>query len=552
MSTLISPGSIAARAMPKAKRGTYYVQTWGCQMNEEDSEQLALRLESIGFVPAEGILDAHVILLNTCSVRKKPEDKAFSMLGELAMLKARRPEVIIGVCGCMAQIRSDEIRRRAPHVDFVVGTAQIESVPGLVEEVAQLRKFQTRLDLPERKGAVVENVPQRLFGAVEGQMDQGTEGRGEGPRSEVRGRDEEGRRDGGTEEPEEGLGAGVWGLEEKGQRDGGTVGLGLGISHSEIRNPQSIRSDWLANRHPQASKRTGSKKLKAFVPIQYGCDKFCTFCIVPTTRGRERSRPAEHIVAEVRTLAAQGTKEITLLGQTVNSYGKNLAEGRVPFSKLLWLLEGIPGLVRIRYTSPYPRDFKEDLVSCIRDNPKVMEHVHLPLQSGDDEVLQAMKRVYSVEGFLEIVASLREAVPTIGITTDIIVGFPGETEEQFERTLEIVREVRFDGAFMFAYSPRPGTPASKMPQVPAADKRTRLHELVALQTEITVQQNSAWIGKTMEVLVEGPSPKNPNLLQGYSREFKMVHFEGPQSWKGDLVQVVGVEAHLWGLTGKAA
>lgn len=239
-----------------------------------DTERSQLRLREFGFERASSILEAQVILLNTCSVRKKPEDKAFSMLGELEPLKRSRADVIIGVCGCMAQVRADEIRRRAPHVDFVVGTGQIAQIPAMVEEAAQSRKFRKRLDLPERKGAVVDDVPDRHVG----------------------------------------------------------------------RTP----------------------KLKAFVPIQYGCDKFCSFCIVPTTRGRERSRPTDDIVEEVRRLAAQGTREVTLLGQTVNSYGKNLVEGRVPFSALLDRVSEVDGLLRIRYTSPYPRDFRTDLIEVIR------------------------------------------------------------------------------------------------------------------------------------------------------------------------------------------
>lgn len=449
---------------PTWERGTYYIQTWGCQMNEEDSEQLARHLEQIGFAPADDIREAHVILLNTCSVRKKPEDKAFSLLGELALLKARRKEIIVGVCGCMAQIRAKEIHQRAPFVDFVIGTGQIASLPGLVEEASQKRKFQSRLELPERKGAVVTDVPQRLV--------------------------------------------------------------------------------------PESLPRT---KVKAFVPIQYGCDKFCTFCIVPTTRGRERSRPTEEIVAEVRALAASGVREVTLLGQTVNSYGKNLAEGRVPFSKLLWLLEGIPGLERIRYTSPYPRDFKSDLIECIAQNPKVMEHVHLPLQSGDEDMLKAMKRLYTPDSFLDIVRDLRSAVPDIALTTDIIVGYPGETEEQFERTLDVVEKVRFDGAYIFIYSTRPGTPAADMPQLPYALKQARLKKLADRQNEITVEKNRDWVGRTVEVLVEGRSPKNPEMWQGYSREFKMIHFAGKESLRpGDLVHVHLSEAFLWGLRGELA
>lgn len=427
-------------------------------MNEEDSEQLALSLERIGFERAASVFEAQVILLNTCSVRKKPEDKAFSLLGELAPIKKARPETVIGVCGCMAQLRADEIGKRNPHVDFVLGTGDLGQVAGLVEEALQTRRFRKRVDLPERRGSVVEDVPSRLVGRTQ--------------------------------------------------------------------------------------------KLKSFVPIQYGCDKFCTFCIVPTTRGRERSRPTADILTEVTSLASVGTKEVTLLGQTVNSYGKNLAEGRVPFSDLLWKLSEIDGLKRIRYTSPYPRDFKTDLITTIRDCPKVMEHVHLPLQSGHDDTLKRMHRVYSVDGYLEIVKELRETMPHVGLTTDIIVGFPGETDEEFGATVELVKKVRYDGAYTFIYSPRPGTPAADMEQIPLAIKKRRLSELMAVQNEITIEINRSLLGQEYEVLIEGPSPRNPANMQGYTREFRMMHFPASADRSGRIARVRATSAHRWGLSGE--
>jgi tRNA-2-methylthio-N6-dimethylallyladenosine synthase len=454
----ITTRDLLMNAPPRLKKGTYFIQTWGCQMNVEDSEQLELRLQELGFSAAESPAVAQVILLNTCSVRKKPEDKAFSMLGELAFLKRNHPDVVVGVCGCMAQARADEIRRRAPHVDFVLGTGDISQVKALVEDALQGKRFQKRLALPERKGKVVEDVPARTTATV--------------------------------------------------------------------------------------------PKLKAFVPIQYGCDKFCTFCIVPTTRGRERSRPIEEIKAEVGQLARQGTKEVTLLGQTVNSYGKNLLGGQVSFARLLWELGDIEGLQRIRYTSPYPRDFKDDVIEAIKNCPQVMEHCHMPLQSGDDETLKAMKRLYTVESFLQIVNDLREAIPNIGLTTDIIVGFPGESDEAFERTLEVVRTARFSQAYCFAYSIRPGTPAADMPQVPAPLKRERLNRLLVVQNQITDEIHAAMVGQEVEVLVEGFSQKNPGLLQGFSRDFKMVHFPGGRERTGRLATVKLTEAHRWGLSGE--
>lgn len=461
MSALLqNPKTVGLTERPKARTGTYFVQTWGCQMNVEDSEQLGLALEEIGFKPASSFLEAQVVLLNTCSVRRKPEDKAFSLLGELALLKRTRKDLVIGVCGCMAQLRANEIRQRNPHVDFVLGTGDLSQVAGLVEEVLQVRRFQKRIELPERKGAVVEDVPKRI-----------------------------------------------------------------------VNRPA---------------------KLKSFVPIQYGCDKFCTFCIVPTTRGRERSRPTEDILGEVESLAARGTKEVTLLGQTVNSYGKNLMGGRVPFSELLGRVSEIAGIERIRYMSPYPRDFKSDLIEVIRNNEKVMEHVHMPLQGGHDELLARMHRVYTVDSFNKILRDLREAVPHLGLTTDIIVGFPGETDEEFQGTMDMVRQCRFDGAYMFIYSPRPGTPAAEMEQVPLTVKKSRLDQLMKLQNQITLEINRSLLGTTAEVLIEGVSPKNPEMLQGYSREFRMVHFPGPQSRIGRLAHVTLTHAHVWGFTGELA
>jgi len=428
-------------------------------MNEEDSEQMALYLEQIGFREVKTLREAQVVLLNTCSVRQKPEDKAFSMLGDLRFLKERFPDTVIGVCGCMAQLRADEIRQRAPHVDFVVGTGNLAEIPALVTEALQGARFASRVALPERKGAVVTELPTRHVG------------------------------------------------------------------------------------------RQG--KLKAHVPIQYGCDKFCTFCIVPTTRGRERSRPTEEILDEVKRLADLGTKEICLLGQTVNSYGKNLLEGKVPFSELLVKVAEIPGIERIRFTSPYPRDFKRDLIEVIRDVPQVMEQVHMPLQAGSNTELSRMKRLYTLESFREIMGEIRSLIPRVGITTDLIVGFPDETEEEFQATLAAVEEFRFDWAFMFAYSPRPGTPAAEWSgQLDEKTKRARLNELIAVQNAVTVSVNESRVGQEYEVLVEGASDRNPNMMRGYSREFSMMHFEASPDRIGRTAKVVATAGHHWGLSGE--
>ena len=462
----------------------YHIMTWGCQMNEEDSEQMSLYLERLGYRPVTEAAEAEVVLLNTCSVRAKPEEKVWSELGRLRDLKRDRPDMIIGVCGCMAQVESQEITRRAPFVDMVVGTGNIAAIPTLIGRIKAGERLPTAiplpkskfqnpipllsLELPARKGAIVTDLPRR------------------------------------------------------------------------------------------ATERRA--KLKAHVPIMYGCDKFCTFCIVPFTRGRERSRPTQEILAEIEALTQSGTKEITLLGQTVNSYGKNLAEGRVPFCDLLEQINAIRGLARIRFTSPYPRDFTDDLIMAIGRLDKVCEHIHLPLQVADNDLLQDMHRGYTVERYLEIVEKLRARVPGIAITTDIMLGYPGETDAQYENTMRFVEQVRFDSAFMFAYSPRPNTKAAlREDQVPREVKIERLKALVELQNRITVEINRAQVGRTFEVLVEGFSPKDLTKLTGYTRTLKTVNFTVPAdsareaaSFVGKLVPVRALEGHLTGFTGEVA
>jgi tRNA-2-methylthio-N6-dimethylallyladenosine synthase len=475
----------------------YHIMTWGCQMNEEDSEQMSLYLEQMGYRPVKDAANADVVLLNTCSVRAKPEDKVWSELGRLREMKHTRPNMIIGVCGCMAQVESIELKRRAPFIDLVVGTSNIASIPDMIrritgndnesaelQETALLRnpprdfiqlsptrsapttRTVTALDLPERKGSIVSDLPNR-------------------------------------------------------------------ISHRK-------------------------SSLKAHVPIMYGCDKFCTFCIVPLTRGRERSRPTADIIDEITGLARRGTREVTLLGQTVNSYGKNMPEGRVPFASLLEQIDAIAGIRRVRFTSPYPKDFTDELIDAIGRLSTVCEHVHLPLQVADDELLLHMHRGYTVSRYQEIVNGLRACVPGISITTDIMLGYPGETDEQFRNTMRFVEQTRFDSAFMFAYSPRPNTKAATMDnQVPHSVKIDRLNELIALQNGITVQINRSNIGREVEVLVEGFSPKDRNRLTGNTRTLKTVNFtidqsetRSAESFIGKLAQVRVTDAHLTGYTGK--
>jgi tRNA-2-methylthio-N6-dimethylallyladenosine synthase len=494
MADLLTPVSATAPAEPLeaapapggAAPPAYHILTWGCQMNDEDSEQMSLYLQQMGYRETKRAESADVVLLNTCSVRAKPEEKVWSELGKLKELKRDRPNMIIGVCGCMAQVESKEIRRRAPHVDMVVGTGNIAALPGLIRQVredgrsvrdalAEQPKFKrpstialTALDLPARKGAIVTEVPERR-----------------------------------------------------------------------------------TERAP---------KLKAHVPIMYGCDKFCTFCIVPYTRGRERSRPTQEILTEIEALAANGTREVTLLGQTVNSYGKNLAEGRVPFCDLLARIDAIPGVARVRFTSPYPRDFTDDLIETIGRLESVCEHVHLPLQVADDALLADMHRGYTVAEYQAIVDKLRARVPGIAITTDVMLGYPGETDAQFRSTLRFVEETRFDSAFMFAYSPRPNTKAAlRADQVEQHVKLARLSELIALQNGITGEINRSQVGTVFDILVEGASPKDPDRLTGYTRTLKTINFPAPaagtrsaESLVGKIVPVRAVEAHLTGFTGELA
>ncbi len=452
--------------VPAAKRGGYAVLTWGCQMNEDDSQQMAAMLENQGYTKAERVEDASVILLNTCSVRAKPERKVYSKLGELRELKLLNPELVIGVCGCMAQKEAPEIRRRAPYVDLVVGTGQIDRVSALVDRVRSERTASIRdrvtlveTELPSRKDRSAKETPERVL-----------------------------------------------------------TGL--------------------------------MPKLKSFVSISYGCDKFCAFCIVPITRGKERSRPADEIVLEVERLASLGTKEVTLLGQTVNSYGKFL-DDPCTFAHLLERLNAIEGIERIRYTSPYPKDFHQDVIDAITYLPKVCEQVHMPVQVGDDNLLKRMGRGYTLDQYKDIVGRLRSAVPDVGLTTDLMLGFPGETDEEYENTMRFVAETRYDAAFMFAYSPREGTKAAVLEnQIPETVKMERLNALIALQNEITLDRNKSQVGNVYEVLVERRSPKDPLKWTGLNRQGKTINFPSPRDLQGQLVKVEAVKSHLWGFTGE--
>jgi tRNA-2-methylthio-N6-dimethylallyladenosine synthase len=440
------------------RRGGYSILTWGCQMNEDDSAQMASLLEAEGY-ESSSVDDADVILLNTCSVRAKPEHKVYSKLGELRELKLAFPDKIIGVCGCMAQKEAGNILRRAPHVDLVVGTGQIDKVPALVERVRLERKALIMTELPDRK----------------------------------------------------------------------------------------IRSD---KSTPERAPHVGAPKLKSFVSIMYGCDKFCTFCIVPITRGKERSRPADAIVLEVERLASRGTKEVTLLGQTVNSYGKFL-DDPCTFAELLRRLDAIEGIERIRFTSPYPKDFTDEVIDAVATLPKVCPQVHMPVQVGDDDLLGRMHRGYTLDQYRTVVNKLRNAIPDLALTTDIMLGFPGETDTQFEHTMEFMREIRFDSAFMFAYSPREGTKAAVMDdQIPHKIKIERLEQLIAQQNAITLDINRGQCGSVYPVLVEGRSTKSQDRWSGLTPQGKTMNFPAGRDLVGQVVNVCAIDAHIWGFAGE--
>ena len=401
--------------------------TYGCQMNEYDSERVAGLLGEKQYELTDRPDDADVILLNTCAIREKAEDKVFSQLGALKHLKRTRPELIIGVMGCMAQLQQGKIRERAPYVDLVFGSPAIARVGDLLTRVK------------EGRGPVLET--------------------GEGPLVKI------------TARP---------------------------------------------NR---------ATRLKAFVTVMEGCEKHCTFCVVPTTRGRERSHPPGVIVEEIRGLVATGSKEVTLLGQTVNAYGRDLTPP-TDLAELLEQVNEIDGIERIRFTTSNPYNLTSRLIRAIRDVPKAVEYLHLPLQSGSDQVLARMNRGYTCAAYLDLIEELRDTVPDIALSTDLIVGFPGETDEDFAQTLEMVERVEYDNVFAFRYSRRPGTPAAAMPdQVSDEVKASRNTALLAVAERVGAERRRRLEGRVMPVLVDGASRKNPREATGRTRCNRVVNFD---------------------------
>lgn len=438
---------------------TVFLKTYGCQMNERDSAQVATMLGGRGFRLVESEDEADVILLNTCSVRDMAEQKALGKMGMLARLRRQRPHLVLGFLGCMAQSRGEELLTSAPGIDLVVGTQKFHRVADYVEEIYR-RKTEALMDDERRPIVDVETE--------------------EGSQSTIR--------------------------------------------EQELTPGQAT----------------------AFVSIMQGCNMRCTFCIVPDTRGQERSRPIAEVVEEVRTLVDQGVKEVTLLGQIVNLYGRHefpKVEGRSPFVQLLHAVHAIDGLERIRFTSPHPIGFREDLVQAFVELPRLMEHIHLPLQSGSDRILKRMHRGYTAEKYLRLVRALRAARPDLALTTDIIVGFPGETDADYQATRTVAEQADFDNAFIFRYSPRKDTPAATMEEQVAEEvKEARNHDLLALINQNMSAKLQALVGREVEILCEGPSRYNADRLSGRTRTNKITVFAGKPRHIGQIFPVRVVDA----------
>jgi tRNA-2-methylthio-N6-dimethylallyladenosine synthase len=433
-----------------------YLKTLGCQMNEYDSSRMADILRVAGdYEPTDDAAEADLLLLNTCSVREKAQEKVFSLLGRWRELKAARPEVIIGVGGCVASQEGEGITQRAPFVDLVFGPQTIHRLPDML---AELRSH--------------------------------------------------------------------------------------GRSVVDISFPEIEKFDRLPA--PRATGATG------FVSIMEGCSKYCTFCVVPYTRGEEVSRPLEQVMAEVRGLAQQGVMEVTLLGQNVNAYrGPMPSGGHADLAALIYFVAEVPGIERIRFTTSHPVEFRDSLIEAYRDVPQLANHLHLPVQSGSDRVLALMKRGHTVLEYKQKLRKLREVRPDISLSTDLIVGFPGETEKDFESTLDLVREVGFDQSFSFIYSPRPGTPAAALPDlVTPAEKQARLERLQAQLNEQAHAISRGMVGSVQRVLVERPARRDARQLAGRTENNRWVNFDGPATLLNCFIDVVVTEAMPNSLRGR--
>lgn len=435
------------------KNKKYFIKTYGCQMNEHDSENMSAILESMSFTETDVMEDADLIILNTCAIRENAHNKVFGLLGRIKHLKQTK-EILVGFGGCMAQeeVIANEILEKYKWLDFVFGTHNIVNLPNIIEKTYNTKK--QNMEVYSCEGEVIENIP--------------------------------------------------------------------------------VKRD---------------SKYKAWVNIMYGCDKFCTYCIVPYTRGRQRSRLKEDIIKEVLELKEQGYKEVTLLGQNVNAYGKdlNLSYGMAA------LLESVAktNIERIRFVTSHPWDFNDDMLEVISKYENIMPYIHLPLQSGSNKVLKLMGRRYTKEEYLNLVDKIKEKIPNVCLTTDIIVGFPNETDEDFKDTLDVVNYCKYDSAFTFIFSPRIGTPAAKMEDnVSIETKEARLQTLNKLINEYSNMNNKKYLGKTVPVLIEGFSSKNNDMLMGYTDTMKLVNVNGSYEYIGKIVDVKITSTKTWSLNGE--
>ena len=443
------------REMNPGRLLNYSISTFGCQMNENDSEKLAGLLAEMGYLEVEKYEDSDLILFNTCCVRENAELKVYGHLGALKKLKERKPDLIIAVCGCMMQQKEvvEHIKKKYRHVGLVFGTHNLYKFPELL--LNALNSDKSVIAVQEADGSIAEGMPIA-------------------------------RKDG----------------------------------------------------------------VKAWVTVMYGCNNFCSYCIVPYVRGRERSRHTAEIVDEVRQLGRQGFKEITLLGQNVNSYGLDIQDN-AGFGGLLRELDAVDGIERIRFMTSHPKDLSIELIEAMRDCGKVCEHLHLPVQAGSSRILELMNRKYTRERYIELTEEIRSRIPDISLTTDIIVGFPGETEEDFEDTLDLLERVRFDFAYTFLYSKRTGTPAAKSPdQVGEEVKKQRFDRLLAVQNRISREINDRLLGAEAEVLVEGLSRNSITTLTGRTRTNKIVNFKGKSELAGTLARVRIKGVQTWSLEGE--
>lgn len=431
---------------------TYFVKTYGCQMNEHDSENIRAILEDLGFRPSDDIYDSDLVILNTCAIRENAHNKVFGLLGRIKHNKESR-NVIVGFCGCMAQEEHvvELIEKKYKYIDFVLGTHNIHKLPSILKDV--IERNERIIEVYNRPTEIIENVP--------------------------------------------------------------------------------VKRD---------------SNIKAWVNIMLGCDKFCTYCIVPYTRGTQRSRNKDDIIKEVETLKNEGYKEVTLLGQNVNAYGKDLNDDY----KMADLLEDVAktGIERIRFVTSHPWDFEDKMIDVISKYPNIMPYIHLPLQSGSDRILKLMGRRYTKEEYLNLFNKIKDKVERVSITTDIIVGFPGETEEDFEETLDLYNKCKFDSAFTFIFSPREGTPAAKMEDnITLEEKEARLHRLNELVNKYSLEKNKEYMNKIVQVLIEGKSDKE-GILMGYTDTMKLVNVKTNENNIGKIIDVKIVDAKTWSLKGE--